>query len=255
MTRGNAKATRWAIVINAPKESQTRETLKEYLIKIFNHYQGFLASIIHDKDIEDGKQKAIHCHLFLTTSNIAKSDLLIDLVELLKIDKNQISIEATNSDILQVQYLIHKNDISKYQYESEAILTNDKDELLRRLNETYKSPEEKEQDLINDLANMDLSELVKKYGLEIGRRYLSLRKELKDETMRKEAHARLIADFSHLERRFNQLYDLAHKLILDAGKCLNDTAKGLIGYRAKLEAIENLYLTDEIDADLTEDSD
>ena len=88
----------------------------------------FAATIIHDKDITDnGEPKTIHMHAYIETNEKHTKKQFLDMIsELLKIDREKISVEGTKSNVLMLQYLTHKNHPNKAQYEVEQILTNNK---------------------------------------------------------------------------------------------------------------------------------
>lgn len=181
------QALHFMAVINAPNEKSTQEQLQflnANLLQINNttNYP-FIASIIHDKDIEiNGELKTLHAHIFIDTPlNPTKRQLLNDLSKELNIDKDLISLTPTKSDFLLVQYLIHKNDKLKTQYNRENIITNDSEELEKRLNKIYRKPLN-EEELQNEIfISNTFTDLIKKIGLENAKKYQSCFKQVKQE--------------------------------------------------------------------------
>ena len=138
--RGNTKSLQWLVVINGnikePLEALIKqlEAFQSCLLN-YNRFK-YVFTIIHDQDSE----KLPHCHAYITLYEaITLKDLLIELAELLNSTKEQISLEPTNSDFLGVQYLTHKNQPEKEQYNLELVKTNNNEELQRRMAEKYQS--------------------------------------------------------------------------------------------------------------------
>lgn len=94
--------------------------------------------IIHDSDIsENGEKIRPHIHLVVTgLKRWRVKQLLNDLAEVLDTNVENIQIEEVKNITASIQYLIHKNDTNKYQYDMKKIFTNDKDNLAPILNET-----------------------------------------------------------------------------------------------------------------------
>lgn len=104
-----------------------------------NCYQ--YASIIHDKDIDnDGVLKIKHLHLvFECPKRHRLSFYLNRLSEYFDIPKELISIQVSNSFDGDIQYLIHKNNVDKYQYDVKDIMSNmGRDLDIRLMTEIHK---------------------------------------------------------------------------------------------------------------------
>ena len=147
------KYNNFACVFNADKKSTNPAEEVELLQNTLTELFSFVATIIHDKDLTDnGEPKTIHMHAYIETSEKhTKKQFLDMLTELLKIDRERISIEGTKSDVLMLQYLTHKNQPSKAQYEVDRIITNNKELLAERMNSKYKTKEDKENELNLDI--------------------------------------------------------------------------------------------------------
>lgn len=96
------------------------------LIKYLETNTCFYAFILHDKDvIETGEVKTKHYHIVLQLQDRKrKQTLLNDLARILNVEKNIISIDELINLNGSIRYLIHQDDINKYQYSREEILTN-----------------------------------------------------------------------------------------------------------------------------------
>ena len=86
--------------------------------------------IMHDKDVnEQGEIKRKHFHLVVNTGKrrISKLTLITEIVLATdgKIKDNQITLDYCVNYRLSFDYLVHKNDLDKYQYSIDKIKTND----------------------------------------------------------------------------------------------------------------------------------
>lgn len=144
----------------------------------------FVATIIHDKDLTDnGEPKTIHAHAYIETNEKHTKKQFIDILsELLKIDKQKISVDGTKSNVLMLQYLTHKNQPNKAQYEVDRIITNNKELLTERMNTKYKTKEQKQNDLLNDIKNCkSIIELADKQGIETANKFRNIFNQIKQE--------------------------------------------------------------------------
>lgn len=144
----------------------------------------FVATIIHDKDITDnGEPKTIHMHAYIETNEKHTKKQFIDILsELLQIDKQKISVDGTKSNVLMLQYLTHKNQPNKAQYEIDRIITSNKELLAERMNTKYKTKEQKNNDLLVDMKNSKtILELAEKQGIETANKYRNTFNQIKEE--------------------------------------------------------------------------
>lgn len=186
MAQGNSKANKWAIVINAKKSTPSNaidSELEALLCSLKDNitYRYFFA-IIHNKDILDtGEPKRTHLHIVLELKEKATfSSVLSTLTSKLGIDKEQISLEPTNSQCLAEQYLIHKNDSNKHQYSQEQVITNDKQIWLDRLNKVYLTPEEQEEENKKALYTANnMIEFIERAGLDYANRYRGIFRDIR----------------------------------------------------------------------------
>lgn len=84
------------------------------------------AMIIHDKDTdENGELKTKHIHLLLLSPKRHQLQYyLFRLCEIFDCFPVNVSVLVSESVTNDLQYLIHKNDITKYQYDKKDIIHN-----------------------------------------------------------------------------------------------------------------------------------
>lgn len=227
--KGNAKGNKWAIVIDPPKEnaenSQYIATLDNFQDTLLN-YNGFsfIATIIHDKDInEDGTNKLVHLHAYIETplttdksgnkTDYTKAQLITLLCDLLHTNKESISCNPTNSDILYPQYLIHKNDINKFQYSSDLVKSNNLTKYMKLINTQYNQPLDKlaiEKILVDSNT---IIEVMQQLGVDLANKYRGLYKDIKadKDNIREIQRLNVILDSMQLENE--ELHHLLNTLI------------------------------------------
>lgn len=99
------------------------DNLKNWLENNTKQY----AFILHDKDIlEDGTPKTPHLHAVcnMNSSKQRIATILNDLTKSLDISPLLVTIDKYSSFNSSIQYLIHKNNEEKYQYDLKDIVTN-----------------------------------------------------------------------------------------------------------------------------------
>lgn len=172
-------------VFNADKKSTNPAKELELLQNtLLTDIFSFVATIIHDKDLTDnGEPKTIHAHAYIETNEKHTKKQFIDILsELLQIDKQKISVDGTKSNVLMLQYLTHKNQPNKAQYEVDRIITNNKELLTERMNTQYKTKEQKQNDLLNDIKNCkSIIELADKQGIETANKFRNIFNQIKQE--------------------------------------------------------------------------
>ena len=81
-----------------------------------------------------------------------------------------------------LQYLTHKNQPNKAQYEVDRIITNKKELLNERMNTQYKTQEQQQHDLLNDIKTCtSVSELAEKQGIETANKFRNIFNQIKQE--------------------------------------------------------------------------
>lgn len=128
------------------------------------------ALILHDKDINDkGEKKFNHLHIILMSNKILRGkQVLKRLADIFECDYNNIQVDECLSVVGSIQYLIHKNDINKYQYDRNDIITNLKADLLESyLNADIEAKTELTSSSLIDLilSSTNRVDLIKKIGL------------------------------------------------------------------------------------------
>ena len=181
----NKKYTYFCFTLDPQKESTNpSEELMHLQDILLSKYNSFVATIIHDKDLLENKElKHTHAHVFIqTNAKLTCKQLLTQLTEMLQINANRIQIQGTNNQYLQVQYLVHKNDLGKYQYPFTDIKTNNQDLLIELFDKEYRTPEQIAQDRERDiLESKTFTELIKKQGLEFANKYRNSFNQIKQE--------------------------------------------------------------------------
>jgi hypothetical protein len=226
--RGNTKATQWLLVLNSkikePQEALIKQ-LEAFQTCLLNYNRfKYVFTIIHDKD----QEKTTHAHAYLTLYEPSTlKELLIELADLLNCEKEQISLEPTNSDYLGVQYLTHKNQPEKEQYNLDQVRTNNQEELSRRIAEKYKS----EQDIIIEALNTSntMNDLLKKISLADAKKYQSIWTILLKE--RKADVEGLGEAYKYILNEYNSLYDFTSKLIDALENGLTEREKRIINLK------------------------
>lgn len=115
------------------------------------------AMIVHNNDVnDDGTPKKSHFHLVLTFSD---STRLSVISKALKVPCQYISKIITTTRLAQ-EYLIHKNDVSKYQYSpTDVIASFDYVEFLSKRDNTLKK------ERLESIANDILNGVIREYNL------------------------------------------------------------------------------------------
>ncbi len=129
------KYLRFACVIQCQKKDYSNN-LRERLENLSLLFPCKYYSIVHDKDIlESGELKGLHIHLITTfNSRIRLKTALNRICNAFKIDDvNAVSIKPVHDFTLCIQYLIHKNNPEKFQYDLRFIYTNAEEELASQL--------------------------------------------------------------------------------------------------------------------------
>ena len=140
------------------------------------HCRYFL--ILHDKDVlEDGKPKLEHIHFVFhrTEGRHLDMGLIKGFSSFSHIALNRITLSSCRNYVGAIRYLIHEDDLDKFQYSPSFIITNDKPTLdLAVHGEVVVTL-----DLLLDLASQSTSKIffMKRLGLE---NYMSWRNVIKD---------------------------------------------------------------------------
>lgn len=136
MSALNTKTNQFNIIISL-KEHNNIELILNKLDSFVNNYLCNYAYILHDNDYnKEGERKTPHIHLLMyNTIRKRLSTIINEISDFLGISPFAISIDKIVSLEGSIQYLIHKNDIEKWQYDVKEIKTNiDKKEFDLLLN-------------------------------------------------------------------------------------------------------------------------
>jgi len=137
----------------------------------------FYSFIKHDSDVDgEGNKERTHYHIVVAlNTSYAKSTILNGFANGLSCNVDIVSARKVKSFVKSVQYLIHKNDKDKFQYDYLDIWTNDVNELNMCL---YMSASSYEVDIdyLFELVkrSSSLSEIYKELGLQKSKQYRSL---------------------------------------------------------------------------------
>ena len=228
MAQGNIKAFKWNLVLNAKKEtpeSDIEAELKGSLLNIVNSIPNlFYGAIVHNKDSnENGEHKRTHLHLVLELERKETKTALLEAVSNYgNLAKEQIQLDPTNSEMLAEQYLIHKNDTTKFSYNEEQIITNDRKELERRLALEYLTPAQRDERNRQALLTAhNMTEFFNMVGVEFANKNRGLFKDLLTE--RKQDIDYLYTRIERLEYTLRNIKNLLE--ILDAELVIKDKKK------------------------------
>jgi len=134
--------------------------------------------ILHDKDtLDDGKPKLEHIHFVFhrTEGRHLDMGLVKGLSSFLHIATNRVTLSYCRNYVGAIRYLVHEDDLDKFQYSPLSVITNDKPTLdLSIHGEVVVTL-----DLLLDLASQSTSKIffMKRLGLE---NYMSWRNVIKD---------------------------------------------------------------------------
>lgn len=144
--------------------------------------------IKHDKDVDsNGQLIRPHYHLVINSiRRIRVKQLITYLCDTFLTNETNIQVQECLDLTASIQYLIHKNDLGKYQYDMDDITTNDYDNLVSLLNETIQTSVVSTDRLIQMVFELDFSrlEIIKAIG---------------------------VGSYQHYRGTINDLYDIKNK--------------------------------------------
>lgn len=137
----------------------------------------FWSFILHDCDVnENGEKEREHYHLVLKVdSKYSCKTILNDIASELLINVNCISISGCRDFVKSVQYLIHKNDLEKVQYDIWNVYTNDTNDMFSIMFDSV-SAYDVDIDYLIDLVHTEstLTSIYKKLGMKQVRLYRAI---------------------------------------------------------------------------------
>lgn len=234
------KANKVILVVNPKKESTNPlEELMQVQSKVLK-VKDFVATIIHDKDKhENGQHKTLHLHIYMELAQkTTLKAVLSDFCEKYDLLTEQVEIDLTNNDYLQVQYLTHKNDQDKEQYPLALVQTNDVKLCYEKWNKTYKTEEEIKLEMLESAKKNDFLVLCNTYGVNMVNSLRGLIKEVKSESTSpiKDLEKKILT----LETEIEDLKQLANRLINNCTYSLTKKEQNLINLNDLKKCYENI---------------
>lgn len=131
------QAKEWCIVLQKQDYSQDMTIEFDYLIaKLDNLSIPYYATILHNRFSIVEENEKEHYHIVIAFEKVFdKSSVLTMLAEGLGVNSDIISIDKCSSIKSQVRYLIHKDQVEKYQFDESEIITNNIDKTSEFLND------------------------------------------------------------------------------------------------------------------------
>lgn len=205
----NRKSLLWLLVVNDKKEASTdtiEATLKGFQALLLNYSEfRYVFTIIHNKD----PKKRTHLHAVIELYDKGTKKAVLDTLQaLLNVDREQLSLDPSNSPILGVQYLTHKNQPEKEPYSFDEISANNVEELERRYGEAYQDPEEERKRVL--FGSKTMGQLLEKMTIDEAKKILPVWKAIKEEQgYDKEG---LVNSLNKMREDYCTLYDLTGKV-------------------------------------------
>lgn len=229
------------IIIIDPEEKKPliaqKEWLKACMTSVINcsTLGYFRASIIHDQDKHpNGEPKLIHMHAFLQShEKQTLKEWLTTICEVTGAKKEQVSIDLTNNEYLQVQYLRHDRKEEKAKYDASLILTNDSEELTKRLNTEYVKPIDPVEEALKSCDT--LTEFMANTDYLTANKFRGLFKDLHSERS-------IIADYHKLQTDYIALKKFLTDLMATLRLTLKDNSCRLDNWRYWSEWADKLDL-------------
>lgn len=159
MINFNSQRTRFNIVISDISRCKIDNLVLPLQAIDQKGYQYWI--IEHNKDIDsNGALIRPHYHLVINSIRRIRVKQLVNfLADIFVTNDTNIQVMECMDLTASVQYLLHKNDTSKYQYDMDDICTNDYDNLLSMLNETISQSIVSTERLIEMIFNLDFTRL------------------------------------------------------------------------------------------------
>ena len=150
----------------------------------------YIACIKHDNDIDEETQhvKTPHYHLIIKLDRSYRLGTMINLIcDTFHCNANQVQIDKCTSLCMQSRYLIHLDEIDKYHYDENDVITfdchNSRSEFTDYLNRLVKLNDINDIIfLVNQFPRLDI--LIQKIGLENYKKYRTVIQDLRRENLR-----------------------------------------------------------------------
>lgn len=233
MGKPQSKYNYFGLVFNAKKESpNTFEELEQISSRLLSINDLFISTIIHDRDTDsNGELKRTHLHAYIESAEKYTEKQLLSLVcEFVELEPVQVSISGSNNEFLLAQYLVHKNDPKKYQYELADINSNDIEKLHKLIENKTPTKEQQKNAILGEIKDSKtLLELAEKVGLDIANKYRPTFNQIKQEQRQ---------DFDGLIKENQKLYQFIDKLDLLTKAVYFDGSQSTEFFRA----VQDLFL-------------
>ena len=202
----NTKSKLFTLVVEEYDNANEKHVLTSELVKYLQKedYIVYYAMILHDRDIDDnGELKRKHFHIVIQTRTpYAKSTILTDIVKEVIVARECVSVRAYDNIKLAVQYLIHKNDSDKEQYDIMGIISSDETATIDYIEKDIDTSDLEIDDLISICGECDdLTQVYTKVGIVNARKY---RWVIQDIISKKEN--------DELKKLRKEVYELQNKL-------------------------------------------
>lgn len=145
MANWNTQTKKHNIVIEATHDvsnpGKFHDCIWKYLAEWADKSAYSYFGIVHDSDVdEDGVKKRVHSHLVLLTPHRVRIGTMVNrIADLLHVPQEAISDIPFESTPGAVQYLIHKNNPDKFQYDYTEVKTNHQVDLMSLLAQDLRS--------------------------------------------------------------------------------------------------------------------
>lgn len=245
MATNNLKFNYFGIVLNAPKEKATHEQASDFFnatlsaLKNYNKCK-FFASAIHDQDKhEDGTAKTIHCHIELETfEKMTNLGALRDFCNATGVDKGLVSINGSNNLFLLVQYLTHKNDQDKHQYDYDVIKTNNAELCANLYNADYES---KDDQLMRALREANtINDFMQIVGPSDANKYRGLFKDMKIE--QHQDFQGVLDRAIKTKHEYEALYHFVDDLLITLQMSLRESEKRMINLDRYVKVLKDNFI-------------
>lgn len=162
------------------KNFNDNERYYKYFIRTYYTINDCLALMTHLREnnnllhfalIEHNKEETTHVHMLLTFKQaISPQNIYKKLNLISNLDNQNTEFELPNDFGACFEYLTHKNNIDKYQYEEERIYS---DNIVFFKNSAKQNQYKSNQEFIDDLLTLDYLSMALKYGRDYIRNFTS----------------------------------------------------------------------------------
>lgn len=183
-----ARSKNWKLICYLPFDV----ALERVCQLVLKNYVRYYAIALHAKDLDDlGNLKESHCHIIINLYNArSQQEICSHFVDVSLNAGNCLGLPVTNKK-LDCEYLWHKNDLDKYQYNVDDVVSNN---IMFWLGDSIDYDEQCYCILQDMLKGVDLLVMVKRYGRDFLIHYNSYKSLLFDYREQKKYHSVLQRD-------------------------------------------------------------